>query len=90
MKNDFDAQLAKKLYNSHAEAYFNDANKYPVNAFLRNLVNKLIGNPKGKKILYVGCGDGEEARFAINHGAEVTGIILATNVSNLPKKSFQK
>ena len=90
MKNDEDAKLAKALYNSHADDYFNNQNQYPVIAYLRKEVNKLIKSPKDKYILFAGCGDTEEARYAVEKGAKVTGIDISEKCIELSKKKFPK
>lgn len=88
MKNDKDAQLAKDLYNCHADNYFSNQNQYPVVRYLRQEINNLIGEPRNKKILFIGCGDAEEARFAIERGAEVAGIDVSEKCIELARKKF--
>jgi ubiquinone/menaquinone biosynthesis C-methylase UbiE len=88
MKNDKDAKMAKDLYNSHADSYFDNLNIYPAVISLRKEVTKLIENPKGKYILFAGCGDAEEARELIEKGAKVTGIDISDKCINLAKKKF--
>lgn len=88
MKKIQDSQLARKLYNSHAESYFSNQNKYPVHRQMLKVVNTLIGDPKNKKILFAGCGDAEEARYSINKDAFVTGIDISEKCIEIANKHF--
>lgn len=88
MKNDKDAKMAKDLYNSHADRYFDNLNIYPAVIALRKEVTKLIEKPKGKHILFAGCGDAEEARGLIERGAKVTGVDISEKCIELARKKF--
>lgn len=90
MKLDGDAKLAKRLYNEEALSYLEKHRANPIVIGLRKRVNKLLGEVKGKNILFIGCGDGSEARYAIENGAKVTGIDISERCINAAKRNFPK
>lgn len=73
------------VYDKIAEEYeekFPDENEH-VKKFLSLL-------PKGSKILDVGCGPGEDAKFATENGFDVTGIDASKQMIKIAKKNCPK
>ncbi len=68
----------KQTYNKLAEQYNALIDHKPHNAYYdRPNTLKLIGNPKGKKILDAACGPGKYAEILLSEGAEVVGFDIS-------------
>lgn len=83
-----DAEKAKLLYDSHAEEYFRDISHNKKMQYLRRFIKRFFSQSKGKKILFAGCGDGAEAKAAIDAGAKIIGIDVSDKCIDLAKKKF--
>ena len=91
---DPDAKHARILYNSQFKNYYREIDAYVVYQNIKKAVYNELGDLKGKKILFAGCGNGSECLRAIKQGARVTGIDvsdqeIAEAKKNYPKISFQ-
>ena len=84
---DKDVQLAKRLYNLQFKKYFEKQTEYKVIQDLRKKIDVLIGDAKGKNILFAGCGDGRECIPTIKKGARVIGIDISENCIKLAKEN---
>jgi len=59
-------------YDRWAEVYDHDAN--PLQALEEPIVRRMIGEPRGLKVLDLGCGTGRHALWLAARGAAVTGV----------------
>jgi ubiquinone/menaquinone biosynthesis C-methylase UbiE len=76
-QNDGGIQVSDSLasvrvgYDRWAEVYDHDAN--PLQALEEPIVRRMIGDPRGLKVLDLGCGTGRHALWLAARGATVTG-----------------
>jgi ubiquinone/menaquinone biosynthesis C-methylase UbiE len=96
-------EQAKLAYNQSAEIWHASRNTKPADGGMSDLMKqnrphyfvekpameKLLPNLKGKKVLCVGCGSGEEVAMIANNGAEsITGIDISENLIAIAQREF--
>jgi len=82
----------KYSYNKNAKDW---ADKYSLRNYTHSHIEKpavlnLLGNIKNKKILCIGCGDGEEANLFYQKGADVVGFDISEELINIAKSKYPK
>lgn len=80
-------------YNNNAEAYATHVRDEDDSVFHhlyeKPAIYSLLPNLKGKKIISLGCGPGEDCIYLKTHGAEsVTGIDISENLIKIAKKTY--
>lgn len=63
-----------------------DRYRHPRGLYSKEFAFKLLGDPRGQRILDVGCGEGEDAALLGRLGAEVTGIDVSPGAIALARK----
>ncbi|GAH30979.1 unnamed protein product, partial [marine sediment metagenome] len=82
-----DSQLAKKLYDKQFNRYSKKQTEDKQFQDLREKVYSLLGNIKGRKVLFAGCGDGLECVPAVAKKAKVIGIDISERGIELAKNN---
>jgi ubiquinone/menaquinone biosynthesis C-methylase UbiE len=80
----------KESYNKNATIW---ADKYSLKNYTHTHIEKpaileLMGNIEGKKIVCIGCGDGEEANMFYKRGAEVVGFDMSEELIKIAKSKY--
>ena len=77
-------QLSKKIYRNKdfVDKYTNAVKSDEFHQFEdKPAIHKMLANVKGKRVLCIGCGDGDECTYIISKGAkEVTGVDLSKSM----------
>jgi ubiquinone/menaquinone biosynthesis C-methylase UbiE len=84
---DSDVEWARKIYNRNIERFSeiqsNDMNKQ----MQRKVIEDILGDVRGKKVLYAGFGDGVECLASLKKGATVVGIDVSERCIELAMKN---
>ncbi|MBI5754204.1 class I SAM-dependent methyltransferase [Candidatus Peregrinibacteria bacterium] len=73
-------------YDLYAASYEKD-HAY-LDTFEHDVIFKMLGNLKGKKVLDVGCGAGRMIKFLKNAGAAVTAVDISEEMLKIVRKKF--
>lgn len=73
-------------YDLYAASYEKD--HLYLDTFEHDVIFKMLGNVKVKKVLDVGCGAGRMIKFLKNAGAEVTGVDISEEMLKIVRKKF--
>lgn len=88
-------QSTKKVYDELAGEYFKLRKSETNIKFYKEILEtpyllKMIGRPKGKRVLDLGCGPGVHAELLAKMGAKVTGIDNSVASINIARKESPK
>jgi ubiquinone/menaquinone biosynthesis C-methylase UbiE len=83
-----------KYYNVNSKQYtdhlkFNENGRYHI-YYEKPAMKKLLPNLKGKKVLCLGCGSGEEMEYLTKLGAKCTGVDISKELIKIAKDKFPK
>jgi ubiquinone/menaquinone biosynthesis C-methylase UbiE len=83
-------QKIKDSYNQNAQSW---SKNYSLKNYVHTHIEKpavleLMGKIKGKKMLCIGCGDGEEANMFYERGAEVVGFDVSEELIKIAKSKY--
>ncbi|MCK9544683.1 MAG: class I SAM-dependent methyltransferase [Novosphingobium sp.] len=83
-------EKVKNSYNLHAKEW---TDNYSLRNYTHSHIEKpailnLLGNIKNKKILCIGCGDGEEANLFYEKGAKVIGFDLSQKLIDIARSKY--
>lgn len=79
---------SKEGYDKYAKLY--DKKLEFLNSFEKNMLMKMAGDVKGKKVLDIGCGTGRLARVLIEKNADYTGVDISEEMLKIAKKKNTK
>lgn len=82
--------INRDSYNKNANEWFN---KYSLNNYTHSHIEKpamlsTLGNIKGKDIVCIGCGSGEEANLLSQRGANVIGFDISEELIKIAKEKY--
>ncbi len=82
--------LNKDSYNKNADEW---TNKYSLNNYTHSHLEKpamlkILGDIKGKDIICIGCGGGEEANLLSKRGANVVGFDMSEELIKIAKEKY--
>lgn len=84
-----DSLETQQLYDTQSNKYTKNQSTNLAVLNVRKLVYKLAGSLRGSRVLFAGCGDGDECRDAVSQGAQVEGIdISGKNIEKAIAHSF--
>lgn len=82
--------INRDSYNRNAEEW---VNKYSLNSYTHSHLEKpamlsVLGDIKGKNIICIGCGSGEEANLLYERGANIVGFDMSEELITVAKEKF--
>jgi len=83
-----DESEINKVYDSSADKYYEKRYEGTIhNTFIANpAIRTLLKNVKGKRLLDIGCGFGEDLKYFSNKGAKVVGVELNKKLIKIAKQ----
>lgn len=81
-----DKKEARKIFEKYGEIFVKLQEKDKNRHYLSEIIHKMMGKVKGKKILDAGCGAGFDSKIMAKKGAEVIGIDISPNMLKMAKK----
>lgn len=83
--------INRRAYNSNASVW---NSSYSLNNYTHSHIEKpaiigLLGDIKGKRLLSIGCGSGEESKIFADHGAKVIGFDLSEKLIKIARSQYQ-
>jgi len=77
---------SKEGYDKYASFY--DKKNDFLDGFEKGILQKIIGDVKGKRVLDIGCGTGRCIKTLIDKGAIITGCDISPEMLKIAKKKF--